>query len=104
MRAILYIFLSLVVIPAAVAGCSSYAKQMRQTQKYSRQNVQRQENKKADGAVLGADDLSRDDVNYKDVDEIRCHCVHVDKKGNRCTRKAVKGATYCRWHTPKYKF
>ncbi len=96
-------YILLVMLLLVLAGCSPYARQMRQTQKLSRQNVQRQENKKPDEVVTGADGLSKHDVNYKDLDAIRHRCMYVSKKGHRCTRKAVKNGKYCRWHTPRHK-
>lgn len=101
MRILRYILLGVLLL--ALGGCSPYAKQMRQTKKFSKQNVQRQENKKADEIVPGAEGLSRDDVNYKDLDAIRHRCIHVNKKGKRCGRKVARNGKYCRWHVPRHK-
>jgi hypothetical protein len=92
----------LLLLSALLAGCSPQAKQMRQTKKYSKQNVHRQESKKADEVVVGANTLTKDDVNYKNLDEIRHRCVHVNKKGKRCGCKAKKNKKYCWWHNPRH--
>jgi len=76
---------------------------MRQTKKYSKQNVKRQEKKGPDEVIMGAEGLSKDDVNYKNLKDIRHRCVYVNKKGKRCTWKAGKNSRYCCWHTPWHK-
>ncbi|MDR2937973.1 MAG: hypothetical protein LBU92_03430 [Prevotellaceae bacterium] len=93
----------LLALLALLSGCSPMARQMRQTKKLSRQNVQRQENKKPNEVIMGADGLSKSDVNYKDLKSIRHRCVHVSKKGKRCGRKAVRRQKYCRWHIARHR-
>jgi len=97
-----YIYL-LLLLALLAGGCSPYARQMRQTKKLSKQNVQRQESKKADEAVLGADGVTKDDVNYKNLSDIRHRCVYVSKKGKRCGCKALKNEKYCWRHKPRHK-
>jgi len=65
--------------------------------------VKRQESKKADEIVVGADGITKDDVNYKNLNDIRHRCVYVSKKGKRCGCKAVKNEKYCWWHKPRHK-
>ncbi|MDR3189325.1 MAG: hypothetical protein LBT94_09120 [Prevotellaceae bacterium] len=88
-----------------LAGCSAHARQMRQTKKYSKQNVKRQE-ALSDEKTAGPGELSKKDINYKDLDKIRHRCMYINNKGERCERKGSpkNGYKYCFWHTPKSKY
>ncbi|MGL4364457.1 MAG: hypothetical protein ACRCZB_03615 [Bacteroidales bacterium] len=68
------------------------------TKKYTKQNIQRKENKKMDEVV--GDEITKDDPNYKDLDKIRHRCMHFDSKSKtRCGRKAGgKLKKYCLIH------
>lgn len=98
--------LLLFCLPLLLAGCSAHARQMRQTQKLSRQNVKRQESKSLSEELIGPGEVSKKDVNYKNLDKIRHRCLHINKKGERCGRKGKKknGYKYCFWHTPKSRY
>ncbi|MGL4908619.1 MAG: hypothetical protein ACRC9X_04620 [Bacteroidales bacterium] len=68
------------------------------TEKYTKKNIQRKENKTMDEAV--GDEITKDDPNYKDLDKIRHRCMHFDTKSReRCGRKAGgKLKKYCLIH------
>jgi hypothetical protein len=89
-----------------LAGCSAHARQMRQTQRLSKQNVKRQEAKSLSDEVVGPGEVSKKDVNYKNLDKIRHRCMHISKGGKRCGRKGAKknGYKYCFWHTPESRY
>ncbi len=94
----------LLAIAVVLAGCSAQSKQIRQSKKYSKQNVQRQQNKKPGETLVGPGEVPPGDVNYKDLEAIRHRCVYVEKSGERCTGKAVKDGKYCRKHMPSSKY
>ncbi|MDR0419537.1 MAG: hypothetical protein LBH34_04920 [Prevotellaceae bacterium] len=85
-------------------GCSAQYRQMRKTQKISRQNMKRQDAKKSSDRLLGAGELAKDDVNYKDLDKIKTQCLHVNKNGKRCTNKARGKDKYCWRHNSNEKY
>jgi hypothetical protein len=98
--------LSLFCLLLTLAGCSAYSRQMRQARKYTKQNVKRQEKKSLTEDTAGPGEVSRKNVNYKDLDKIRHRCIYIKKNGERCGRKGSKknGYKYCFWHTPESKY
>ncbi|MDR1225901.1 MAG: hypothetical protein LBK47_03260 [Prevotellaceae bacterium] len=78
---------------------------MRQAKKYTKQNVKRQQNKGSNEVVIGASgELTKGDINYKDLDKIKTQCLHVGKNGKRCTRKCSGKNKYCFWHSSDGKY
>lgn len=84
-----------------LAGCSPQHRQMRAAKKQSEKNLKTQDK---NAKLSPGGDLSRDNVNYKDIEKIRHRCMHINKKGKRCTYKAKKDNRYCFWHAPSHKY
>ncbi|MDR0687634.1 MAG: hypothetical protein LBF55_02980 [Prevotellaceae bacterium] len=104
MRRYLIQLLSLLCLLLVLAGCSMHARQMRQTAKYSKQNVKRHRGSSSFDALLGGPvEIDRNDVNFKNPTKIRHRCLYINKKGKRCGRKGSKKNRYkyCFWHTPE---